>query len=41
MLRLCTLQLESMDDWEDRLDEVIEEFHKKTGRRVLYSVQFY
>lgn len=34
-------QLEKTEDWQDQLDDVIEEFHKRTGRRVLYSVQFY
>jgi len=39
----CTLchTLAQMSDWEDRIDQILEDFQRKTGRQVLHTIQFY
>ncbi|EIE23973.1 Ssu72-like protein [Coccomyxa subellipsoidea C-169] len=39
-LRLCQL-LEAKEDWEDGIDDVIQQFEEETGRRPIYTVCFY
>lgn len=35
------LQLEAKEDWEDGIDDVIQQFEEETGRRPIYTVCFY
>lgn len=43
VLKACTvtMQLEESEDWEDGIDDVIQQFEKETGRRPIYTVCFY
>lgn len=39
-LRLCQM-LESNEDWEDEIDQIIEAFHTETGRRATYAIEWF
>ena len=39
---LCVhVQLEEVADWEDEIDDIVQNFEAETGRRPLYDICFY
>ncbi|EGG22578.1 hypothetical protein DFA_04708 [Cavenderia fasciculata] len=33
--------IDDNDNWEDSMDKILDQFYRKTGRQLLYSLMFY